>query len=234
MKAIFKKEFDSYFLSPLGYIFIGIFMLMASWFFVQRVILVGKASMANVFSDINFVYLFLAALLTMRLISEEKNKKTDQLLMSAPISIPRIVLGKYFAALSVFLLTMLMSVVYPIILFSYANPSLSEIISSYIGFILLWASFISIGLFISSLTESQMIAGVLTFAVLIAVNYAQSITLFTDNPIIVGVFDAVSLFSHYDSFQTGVVSIKEVVYYISVSACFIFLTIRVLDSKRFN
>ena len=234
MKAIFKKEFDSYFLSPLGYIFIGIFMLMASWFFVERVILVGKASMANVFSDINFVYLFLAALLTMRLISEEKNKKTDQLLMSAPVSIPQIVLGKYFAALSVFLLTMLMSVVYPIILFSYANPSLSEIISSYIGFILLWASFISIGLFISSLTESQMIAGVLTFAVLIAINYAQSINLFTDNPVIVGVFDAVSLFSHYDSFQTGVVSIKEVVYYISVSATFVFLTIRVMDSKRFS
>lgn len=234
MKAIFKKEFDSYFLSPLGYIFIGIFMLMASWFFVERVVLVGKASMANVFSDINFVYLFLASLLTMRLLSEEKNKKTDQLLLSAPVSIPEIVLGKYFAALSVFLLTMLMSVVYPIILFSYANPTLSEIISSYIGFILLWAAFISIGLFISSLTESQMIAGVLTFAVLIAVNYAQSINLFTDHPLIVGIFDAVSLFSHYDVFQTGVVSIKEVIYYLSVSSVFVFLTIRVMDRRRFS
>lgn len=234
MKAIFKKEFDSYFLSPLGYIFIGIFMLMASWFFVERVVLVGKASMANVFSDINFVYLFLASLLTMRLLSEEKNKKTDQLLLSAPVSIPEIVLGKYFAALSVFLLTMLMSVVYPIILFSYANPTLSEIISSYIGFILLWAAFISIGLFISSLTESQMIAGVLTFAVLIAVNYAQSINLFTDHPLIVGIFDAISLFSHYDVFQTGVVSIKEVIYYLSVSSVFVFLTIRIMDRRRFS
>ena len=234
MKAIFKKEFDSYFLSPLGYIFVGIFMLMASWFFILRVVLVGKASMANVFSDINFVYLFLAALLTMRLLSEEKNKKTDQLLMSAPISIFDIVLGKYLAALAVFGLTMLLSVIYPIILYSYANPTLSEIISSYTGFILLWASFISIGLFISSLTESQMIAGVLTFAVLIAINYAQSIQLFTDNPFVVGVFDAISLFSHYDSFQTGVVSLKEVVYYISVSAAFIFLTIRVMDRRRFS
>ncbi len=232
MKAIFKKEFDSYFLSPLGYIFVGIFMLMASWFFVERVILVGEASMANVFSDINFVYLFLAALLTMRLISEEKNKKTDQLLLSAPVSIPHIVLGKYFAALAVFGLTMLMSVIYPIILFSYANPSISEIISSYAGFILLWSSFIAIGLFISSLTESQMIAGVLTFAVLIAVNYAQSIQLFTDNPVVVAIFNAISLFSHYDSFQTGVLSLKEVVYYISVSGAFIFLTVRVMDRRK--
>ena len=234
MKAIFKKEFDNYFNSPIGYIFIGIFILMASIFFTQRVILVGKASMANVFSDINFIYLFLAALLTMRLLSEEKNKKTDQLLLSAPVSITEIVLGKYFAALAVFGLTMLLSAIYPIILFIYANPSAGEMLSSYLGFILLWSSFIAIGLFISSLTESQMIAGVLTFAVLISINYAQSIKLFTDNAIFVGIFNAISLFSHYDVFQTGVISIKEVVYYISVSAAFIFLTIRVMDRRRFS
>ena len=190
--------------------------------------------MANVFSDINFVYLFLAALLTMRLLSEEKNKKTDQLLLSAPVSITEIVLGKYFAALAVFGLTMLLSAIYPIILFIYANPSAGEMLSSYLGFILLWSSFIAIGLFISSLTESQMIAGVLTFAVLISINYAQSIKLFTDNAIFVGIFNAISLFSHYDVFQTGVISIKEVVYYISVSAAFIFLTIRVMDRRRFS
>jgi len=79
-----------------------------------------------------------------------------------------------------------------------------------------------------------MIAGVLTFAVLIAINYAQSIQLFTDNAVVVGIFDAISLFSHYDSFQTGILSIKEVVYYISVSAVFIFLTVRVMDTRRFS
>jgi len=234
MRAIFKKEFDSYFLSPIGYVFIGIFMLISSWFFVERVVLTGKASMANVFSDINFVYLFLAALLTMRLLSEEKNKKTDQLLLSAPVSITQIVVGKYFAALAVFGVTMLMSMVFPVIMFNYANPTLGEIISSYVGFILLWASFISIGLFISSLTESQMIAGVLTFAILIAVNYAQSIKLFTDNAIVVGIFNAISLFSHYEIFQTGVISFKEVVYYIGVSFSFVFLTIRVMDQRRYS
>ncbi len=207
---------------------------MASWFFVNRVVLVGRASMANVFSDINFVYLFLASLLTMRLISEEKNKKTDQLLFSAPVSITQIVLGKYFAALAVFGVTMLLSIVYPIILFNYANPSLGEVISSYVGFILLWASFISIGLFVSALTESQMIAGVLTFATLIAINYAQSIQLFTDNPIVLSVFNAISLFSHYDVFQTGVISFKEVLYYISVSGIFILLTVYVMDRRRYN
>lgn len=234
MRAIFKKEFDSYFLSPLGYVFVGIFILMASWFFVNRVVLVGRASMANVFSDINFVYLFLASLLTMRLISEEKNKKTDQLLFSAPVSMTQIVLGKYFAALAVFGVTMLLSLIYPIILFNYANPTLGEVISSYVGFILLWASFISIGLFVSSLTESQMIAGVLTFATLIAINYAQSIQLFTDNPIVLSVFNAISLFSHYDIFQTGVISFKEVLYYISVSGVFILLTVYVMDRRRYN
>ena len=89
---------------------------------------------------------------------------------------------------------MLLSTIYPIILFTYANPSAGEMISSYLGFILLWSTFIAIGLFISSLTESQMIAGVLTFAVLIAINYAQSIKLFTDNVILVGIFNAISLF----------------------------------------
>ena len=113
----------------------------------------------------------MASLLTMRLLAEERGKKTDQLLMSSPVSITEIVLGKYLAAMAVFGVTMLLTLIFPAIMYIHGNPALSEIIGSYIGFILLWGSFISIGGFISSLTESQVIAGVLTFASLLIISY---------------------------------------------------------------
>ena len=190
--------------------------------------------MANVFSDISYIYLFLAAFLTMRLLSEEKNKKTDQLLLSSPVTITQIVLGKYFAAVAVFFVTMLFSLVYPLVLFTYAHPVMSEVISSYIGFILLWSAFIAIGLFISSLTESQMIAGVCTFAVLFGIYYLDKPAIANTNYIAGVIYDSVALFDHYDGFQTGVISLRDVVYYISFTFTFIFLTIRVMDRRRYS
>lgn len=234
MKAIFNKEFNSYFNTPLGYVFIGIFIHIASRIFAIRVISVGEASMANVFSDISYIYLFLAAFLTMRLLSEEKNKKTDQLLLSSPVTITQIVLGKYFAAVAVFFVTMLFSLVYPLVLFAYAHPVMSEVVSSYVGFILLWSAFIAIGLFISSLTESQMIAGVCTFAVLFGIYYLDKPAIASTNYIAGVIYDSIALFDHYDGFQTGVISIRDVVYYLSFTFTFIFLTIRVMDRRRYS
>ena len=148
MTAIFKKEFKNYFMSPIGYIFVGVFTLLASMFFSSGILMSQQADISIMFSDINLVYLFLAALLTMRLLSEEKNKKTEQLLLSSPVSITSIVMGKYLAAMAVFGITMLISLVYPFIMFKFGEPALSEVISSYLGFILLWGAFISVGVFI--------------------------------------------------------------------------------------
>lgn len=234
MTAIFKKEFKSYFLSPIGYIFVGVFMALASMFFTSGVLYTQMADISLMFSNINVVYLFLASLLTMRLLAEERGKKTDQLLMSSPVSITEIVLGKYLAAMAVFGVTMLLTLIFPAIMYIHGNPALSEIIGSYIGFILLWGAFISVGVFISSLTESQMIAGVLTFASLLLIYFIGWFQQSVQNPIAQKIIGLFSLFARYSEFQSGVLNIENIVYYLSFIFVFLFLTVSVIDKRRFS
>lgn len=234
MTAIFKKEFKSYFLSPIGYIFVGVFMALASLFFSSGILYTQQADISLMFSDINVVYLFLVSLLTMRLLAEERGKKTDQLLMSSPVSITEIVLGKYLAAMAVFGVTMLLTLIFPTIMFMYGNPSLSEIIGSYIGFILLWGAFISVGLFISSLTESQMIAGVLTFASLLLIYFINWFQTSVQNPIAQKIISMFALLQRYGEFQNGVLNIENIIYYFSFIFVFLFFTVSVIDKRRFS
>ncbi len=234
MKAIFKKEFKNYFLSPVGYIFVGVFMALASMFFASGILATQQADISLMFSDINVIYLFLASLLTMRLLAEEKNKKTDQLLLSSPVSITEIVLGKYFAAMAVFGVTILLSFIFPAIMFAFGEPSLSEVIGSYIGFVLLWGAFISIGVFISSLTESQMIAGVFTFASLLLIYFISWFEASVQNELAKKVIDCFSLLSRYSEFQSGILNIENIIYYLSFIFVFLFLTVRVIDKRRYS
>ena len=234
MKAIFKKEFKNSFLSTVGYVFVGVFMALAAMFFASGILRTQRADISLMFSDINVVYLFLASLLTMRLIAEEKNKKTDQLLLSSPVSITEIVLGKYFAAMAVFMVTMLLSLVFPIIMFVFGNPSISEIIGSYIGFILLWGAFIAIGVFISSLTESQMIAGVATFAGLLLIYFINWFKMSVKSAALQKVIGWFSLLDRYGEFQNGILNFENVIYYLSFIFIFLFFTIRVIDKRRYS
>lgn len=234
MIAIFKKEFRNYFMSPIGYIFIAIFTFLSSMFYCAGVLINGQADISVMFSDVNFVYLFLTALLTMRLLAEEKNKKTEQLLLSSPVSITGIVVGKYLAAMAVFCATVIISLIYPAIMFMYSEPALSEIISSYIGFILLWGALISVGVFISSLTESQMIAGVFTFAALLLIYFISWFEQSVQNEIVRTVIGWFSLLSRYSEFQSSMLNIGNVIYYLSFIFVFLFLTVRVIDKKRYS
>lgn len=234
MTAIFKKEFKNYFMSPIGYIFVGVFTFLASMFYSSGILAYQQADISIMFSNVNVIYLFLAALLTMRLLSEEKNKRTDQLLLSSPVSVTEIVLGKYLAAMAVFGVTMVISLVYPAIMFMFGEPALSEVIGSYIGFILLWGAFISVGVFISSLTESQMIAGVFTFASLLLIYFISWFEASVQNPIGKKIIDWFSLLSRYSEFQSGILNVENIIYYLSFIFVFLFLTVRVIDKRRYS
>lgn len=234
MTAIFKKEFRNYFMSPIGYIFVGVFTFLASMFYSSGILMSQQADISIMFSDINVIYLFLAALLTMRLLSEEKNKKTDQLLLSSPVSITEIVIGKYLAAMAVFGVTMLISLVYPAIMFMFGKPAFSEVVGSYIGFILLWGAFISVGVFVSSLTESQMIAGVFTFASLLLIYFISWFEASVKSPIAKKIIDWFSLLNRYSEFQSGILNVENIVYYLSFIFVFLFLTVRVIDKRRYS
>ncbi len=234
MKAIFKKEFRNYFLSPVGYIFVGVFTALAAMFFSSGILQSQRADISLMFSDINVVYLFLASLLTMRLLAEEKNKRTDQLLLSSPVSVTEIVLGKYFAAMAVFGVTILLSLIFPAIMFKFGSPALSEVIGSYIGFILLWGAFIAIGVFISSLTESQMIAGVFTFAGLLLIYFINWFRSSVQNSVLSKVIGWFSLLDRYSEFQSGILNVENIIYYLSFIFVFLFLTVRVIDKRRYS
>lgn len=234
MTAIFKKEFKNYFMSPIGYIFVAVFTFLASMFFSSGILMSQQADISIMFSDINLIYLFLAALLTMRLLAEEKNKKTEQLLLSSPVSITGIVVGKYLAAMAVFGVTLVISLIYPAIMFRYGSPALSEVIGSYIGFVLLWGAFISVGVFISSLTESQMIAGVFTFAGLLLIYFISWFEQSLQNPVAKEIVNWFSLLSRYSEFQSGILNVENIIYYLSFIFVFLFLTVRVIDKKRYS
>ena len=223
MKAMFNKEFRGYFNSPTGYIFVGVFLFFCAMFFVIM------------FNSMNLICLFLVAILTMKLWSEEMSRKTDQLLICSPVSPWGIVMGKYLAACAVLGVALVFSLIFPVILNIFSNPPLSELISSYLGFILLWCSFIAIGLYISSLTENQMISAILTFGVLFVVFLINYLTSTTHTPLwirkIVGAF---ALLDRYYDFQLGMVSIPDVTYYFSVIFLFLYLTKQYVVKRRFK
>jgi ABC-2 type transport system permease protein len=167
MLAIFNKEFKSYFSSASGYIFMSVFLLISGVFFAMSNLLGASAYYTSVLGSITFVFLIIVPVLTMRILSEESRQKTDQLLLTAPISVTDIVLGKYLAAVALFFLTLLVTCLYPMILSMFGSLAVWEIVGGYIGFALFGASLISIGVFISSLTDNQVASAVGTFGSLL-------------------------------------------------------------------
>lgn len=173
MCAIFLKEFKSYFYSATGYIFMGVFLFISGWFFIGSNISAGSAYYNGVLQYIIYVFLVIIPILTMKILSEEAKTKTDQLLLTSPIKLKDIVLGKYFAAGSIFLITIVITLIYPLILSRFGNVSVSEIFCGYVGLFLLGMALISIGMFMSSLTENQVISAALTFAALLFIYLMQ-------------------------------------------------------------
>ncbi len=287
MLAVFKREFKSYFHSPLGYILMGFFLLISGLYFAMLNLLSGSAHYIEVLANITFVFLIVVPLLTMRLMTEDIRLKTDQLLLTSPLSITGLVLGKYAAAVGVFGVTILITCLYPVILNSYAVLAVGEIIGGYIGFFLLGAAFIAIGLFISSMTENQIVAAIATFGALLVVwmlGWVQEVlpkdalsgAIFagilavlacylvyraTKN-LLVSIIPAVlalggiatvyalkktvfdgfityfcqwfSLISRYRNFTMGVFDLSAIIYYLSIAALFIFLTVRVIEKRRWS
>lgn len=177
MIAIMLRELRAYFWSPIGYIFMGFFLLLTGFFFALNSVIPGNPRFQVVLSQIVVIFLFLVPILTMRLVAEEKKQRTDQLLLTVPVSVFGVVLGKYLAAVGVFIASLLITVLYPISLSFFGSIPVWEIIGGYIGFFLLGSTFIAIGLLMSSLTENVVIAAITTFGVLLlmfGIGWAQS------------------------------------------------------------
>lgn len=167
MLAIYKKELKSYFTSMTGYVFIAFFLVIIGLYLVVYNMINRYANFEYVLSSISFIFVLLVPILTMRLMAEEKKQKTDQLLFTSPLPVSKIIMGKYFAVFTVFLTVMGVVCVYPLILLQFGAVPLKVAYSSILGFALLGAAYIAIGLFISTLTESQVVAAVVSFVVIL-------------------------------------------------------------------
>lgn len=221
MWAIIKKEVRTYFLSPIGYVFVGLFLLMASLFFYSEVLVTGSTMFSNIFYSLSTI---LIPLLTMRTFSEERKDGTEQLLLTAPRSVTSIVLGKFFAALIVLLIAVVLTFIYYIILMFLGNPNIKTSLVTVFGFILLGAALISFGMFASSITENQVIAAI--------VSIAFYVITWIGTPYLSQSLEPLGLMNMFNRFGNGQIACTEVVAFISYTVLFVLLTIIVIQRRK--
>ncbi len=234
MTAIFRREFKAYFTSMLGYVFLTIFLLLSGVMFVVNSLLSGTTSLTSYFASMISWSAFILPILTMRIFSEDKKLKTDQLLLTAPIGIHEMVLGKFFAAVCAFLIGVAVTVLYPMMLSFYGTVPVAETISCFVGYILFSSCLIAVGAFMSSLTESQIVAAISTYGVIIVIMFLGNIASQSSNALIASALMWISPIGRFSDFTMGVLNIESIIYYISFMAVFVFLTIRTFEKKRWN
>ena len=224
MWAIYKKELKTYFLSPIGYISIGIFMLMYSIFFYVTTIFYGSVDMGNLYyATARYGLLLMVPLLTMRIFSEEKKNGTEQLLLTSPKSVTSIVLGKFFAAVTVILITVLFSIVYSVIVSFFGTVNIPTILVTMLGFILVAMAAISIGMLASSLTENQIVSAIITIAVLVAPWFLVDLS---------SVFSSIDLIDKFMKFPYGLISIEDMISLLSITVMCILITIILIKRRK--
>lgn len=234
MLAIYKREMRSYFTTPIGYIFAAIFLCISAAVFCFTTLYSMSADTSLYFTVMIFSFVVLLPLLTMKTFSEERKTKTEQLFLSAPVSITGVVMAKFLAAFTVFFGCTLVSALNMIILYNHAEPSTPMILGNLAAMILVGMAFLAIGVFVSALTESQLSASVITVAVLLGLLVIS----FANN--LIGaewlrfVLSGLSVFARYQNFANGIFDVAALLYYVSLTAVFLFLTVRVYDRRRFS
>jgi len=232
MLAIFKKEVAIYFLTPFGYVFMGLFLLISGIVFTGYNLAGGKGDIYGMLGVLNFVSIVVFPVLTMKLLAEEKKMATDQLLFTAPVSPASIVLGKYFAALFVFVVTLAATGIFSLMVMIFGKASLGAILGSYFGFILLGAAYIAICLFASSLTENQVTSAMAGFGFLFGFMIVGLLANSVPVPFLKDVLQWLAILSKYDDFTSGVLKAGPLVYYLSFAVAFVYLTIRVVENRQ--
>lgn len=294
MIAIFKREIKAYFVTPIGCLYMGLFLLITGIFFTFSNIFSQSSYYSGFLGSVLFIYLFAIPLLTMRLFSEERRQKTDQLLLTSPVSIPEIVCGKFLAALTIYAMTLVVTVLYAVIIAIYGDLIVWETLGSYIGFLFLGASYIAVGVFVSASTENQLTAALVTFFSLLIIWLIDPIAQMVPSDALAGVISAgalafiivlflfintrnwfitlvvaviaaavilflffyvdgyyyryrnifsgflqnflgwFSLNRRYQNFSMGLLKFDSLLYYVSFSGLFLFLTIRLIEKRRWN
>lgn len=223
MWAVIKKEFKSYFYSPVGYVFIGLFLIMFSIFFYTDVFNYQSTNFEYIFYSGATILTFIVPILTMRTMAEERKTGTEQLLLTSPLSITKIVMGKFIAATLIVVITVLCTFMYFGILCFFGTPHITTALITILGFLLLAISYISFGILASSITENQIIAGVITVGFFILTWFLpQFNTIFTN-------FSLINMFS---KFPEGQIDIADTVTFIAFTVMCLLLTILFMQRRK--
>lgn len=249
--AIAGKEIRGYFSSPIAYIVIGFYALLFGYFYWVMLTLFERQSMqvtmqmggggmninqmlvAPVFMNAEVILLFILPLITMRTYSEEKRSGTIELLLTSPLTDWQIILGKFLGAMALFSAMLAITTIHVGLLFIFGNPEWKQVVTTYVGMLLMGGCFISLGLFISSLTKNQIVAAMVTFAVFLlfwVINWAGSFVGTTTQAVLAHL----SIIDHFDDFAKGIIDTKHLVYYLSFITFGLFLTAKSVDSERWR
>jgi ABC-2 type transport system permease protein len=238
MKAIYKRELAGYFRTMTGYVFIFLMMVILGIYFFAYNLLGGYPVLTYTLNSITFVFLIAVPILTMRVLSEERRQKTDQLLLTAPISIEKIVLGKYLALVTVYLIPMAVVCLYPLLLRSFGTVSFVQNYTAILGFFLLGITNLAVGLFLSSLTDNPIIAAVITFVVMFLSFIMSGLESFLPSSMSDGlvyrIMEACNVDGKFQDFISGTFDLTAVLYFVSVIFIFVFLTIQGMKKRRWS
>jgi ABC-2 type transport system permease protein len=232
--AIAWKETKSYFSTPMAYVVGAMFLVLTGIFFVFDVTRpFAEASVRSFINWASFFTLFLSPLLTMRLLAEEQKMGTLELLLTAPVRDWEVVLGKYFASLIILVATLALTSYYVLLLYAFGDPDTGPVLSAYLGLLLFGATTLAVGLLASSLSGNQIVAAVVGIAVLLTMAFTDRVAALVSG-VTENVLNGISMNAHFGDFTRGVIDTSHVVYYISVAAVFLFLTVRSLETRRWR
>lgn len=233
MSAVFKREFKAFFATPIGFIILTFYYLFLGLFF-EMLYGYGAPNIEQIIMAMISIIVFTVPVLTMRLMSEDRRQKVDQALLTAPVKLSSIVLGKFFAALAVFALGFAPTIIFEIIFASYVSVSIFTYIYALIGILFLGAALIALGMFISSLTESAVVAAILTLVVNIFLLYMESLASLINVEWIATIAKKLSFITAAESFSQQILSVCDIVYFLSIIVAFLFLSVRSLEKRRWS
>lgn len=249
--AIAQKELKSYFASPIAYVVIGLFALLYGYFYAvmlqyfvragmnmnpmqgQQVLNINQDMLRPVLQNVTVLLLFVLPAMTMRTYAEERRSGTIELLLTSPLTDLQIVLGKFLGALTLYVVMLSVTFIHTGVLFIYGSPELKPILTSYLGLLLLGGSFLSVGLFISTLTTNQIVSYIVTFSVFLllwVINWFGSFS----TGVVTELTSYLSIIEHFDDFSKGVIDTTHVIYYLSLITFGLFLTAKSVDTERWR
>jgi ABC-2 type transport system permease protein len=227
---IFKKEFRTYFVSPIAYIVISIFLIVTGWFFFSTFFLFNQANLRNFFSLLPVVFAFVVPAVTMRLFSEELNVGSYEILLTMPVTYREVVLGKFLASVAFVTAMLLPTLAYPVTITFLGDLDWGPVVGGYVGAVLLGASFSAVGLFASSLTRNQIVAFIVGVAICFALVLIDKILFFLPSPL-VGVLEYLGADYHFENISKGILDSRDIIYFLSLIFISLYATHLAMEEK---